>query len=79
MDKPKPVKERNSKPRADHRRDTPGSKSRSRRDFLKSSTILASAAVSGPLSLQSRMHAAVSATEAAATPATRARKSRRDI
>jgi len=62
MDKPKPVKEKNSKPGADHRRGTPGSRSRSRRDFLKSSTILASAAVSGALSLQSRMYAAGSDT-----------------
>ncbi|MBC8217584.1 MAG: hypothetical protein H8E73_03895 [Planctomycetes bacterium] len=37
MDKPNPVKEKKSKPRADHRRGTPGSRSRSRRDFLKSS------------------------------------------
>lgn len=62
MDKPNPVKEKKSKPRADHRRGTPGSRSRSRRDFLKSSTILASAAVSGPLSLQSRVYAAGSDT-----------------
>ena len=62
MDKSNPVKEKDSKPRTDHRLDTPGSRSRSRRDFLKSSTILASAAVSGALSLQSRMYAAGSDT-----------------
>ncbi|UCE46251.1 MAG: Gfo/Idh/MocA family oxidoreductase [Phycisphaerales bacterium] len=62
MDKPNPVKEKNSKPRAAHRLGPPSSRSRSRRDFLRSSTILASAAVSGPLSLKSRMYAAGSDT-----------------
>jgi len=62
MDKTKLAKDKNSPTPVRHQQGTPGSNRTSRRDFLKSSTVLASAAVSGALSLQSRMYAAGSDT-----------------
>jgi myo-inositol 2-dehydrogenase / D-chiro-inositol 1-dehydrogenase len=62
MDNRKPIEMKNSKTRTDQQYVAPSLESRSRREFLKSSTVLASAAVSGALSLQSRIYAAGSDT-----------------